>query len=286
MVWLSMVTFAGVGGLTAGQLATMHHWPILLGILFGGLVATPMGIVMGLLTIRLGNLYVALVTLTFGLLMDNLVFTNNTFVQGGVGVVLDLPSFAHTAKAYSYFALVVFILISLFVVNLRRSTTGMALTAVRSSEAAARTIGIGIVQTKVVLAALATFVAGVGGAMLAVSLQVALPTNYATLIGVVWLAVLVTQGIRTNVAALTAGLSFTLLPGLALAYLPTSFGQVPPILFGLGAVFIAKNPDGSFATLARQLRWVVLRFHRSPSEMPVEVGDDAERSGTPIGVDR
>ncbi len=85
MVWLCMVTFGGVGGLATGQLATVHHWPVLLAVLAGGIVALPMGIIIGILTIRLGNLYVALVTLTFGLLMENLVFNRQTFLNNGLG---------------------------------------------------------------------------------------------------------------------------------------------------------------------------------------------------------
>ncbi len=284
MVWLCMVTFAGVGGLAAGQLASMHHWPILAAVLMGGLIATPMGIIIGLLTIRLGDLYVALVTLTFGLLMENLVFSRNTFLQEGIGVNLNLPSFAHTAKAFTYVALVGFIIISLFIVNLRRSTTGMALTAVRSTETASRTIGVSVLQMKVVIAGLATFVAGVGGAMLALSLGVALPANYATLGGVVWLAVLVTQGIRSNIASLIAGLTFTLLPGIALAYLPTSFGQVPPILFGLGAIFIAKNPDGALAVQARQLRGVIARVRRPSPQLAPQSNLAADPPSVQAGV--
>jgi branched-chain amino acid transport system permease protein len=285
MVWLCMVTFAGVGGLVAGQFATVHGWPLPAAILAGGIVATPMGIIIGLLTIRLGDLYVALVTLTFALLMENLVFSRNEFLQQGIGVNLNMPSFAHSAKAFTYFGLIVFAIISVFIVNLRRSTTGMALTAVRSTETASRTIGVSVLQMKVIIAGLATFVAGVGGAMLAVSLGVALPANYATLGGVVWLAVLVTQGIRSNIAALIAGLAFTLLPGVMLAYAPTSFGQIPPILFGLGAIFIAKNPDGALAQQARQLQWVLARLRRPrPQLAPAEGNLASERPGIPSGV--
>ena len=75
MLWLCQITFAGVGALTTGQLATNHGWPVLLAVLAGGVIAMLMGVVVGLLSIRLGDLYVALVTLTFGLLMENLVFT-------------------------------------------------------------------------------------------------------------------------------------------------------------------------------------------------------------------
>ena len=89
MVWLCMVTFAGVGAVTAAQLATNHGWPVLLAVVAGGMVALPMGVIIGLLTIRLGDLYVALVTLTFGLLMENLVFSRNLFLHHGLGVNLN-----------------------------------------------------------------------------------------------------------------------------------------------------------------------------------------------------
>jgi branched-chain amino acid transport system permease protein len=71
----------------------------------------------------------------------------------------------------------------------------------------------------------------------------------------VWLATLVTLGIRSNVAALTAGLSATLLAGVVSYYLPISFGNVTPILFGLGAIGVAKFPNGIMTENARQVRW-------------------------------
>jgi branched-chain amino acid transport system permease protein len=286
MVWLCMATFAGVGGLATGQLATSHGWPVLAAIFMGGLIALPIGVIIGLLTIRLGTLYVALVTLTFGLLMENLVFSRNTFLNQGIGVNLNRPSFAQSDRAFVYLGLIIFIIVALFIVNIRRSTTGLALTAVRWTEPASKTIGISVLQMKVVVAGLAAFVAGVGGALLAVEQGVALPSNYATLIGVVWLAVLVTQGIRSNVAALIAGLFSTILPGIALAYLPTSFGQFPPILFGLGAIALAQNPDGVLAMQARQIRDLTMRFKR-PQPPPVTGAPvDAEQPEVGLGVAR
>ena len=55
-----------------------------------------MGVLLGLLCIRLGDLYVALVTLTFGLLMENLVFTRDEFTNLGNGVAIPRPAFAHS----------------------------------------------------------------------------------------------------------------------------------------------------------------------------------------------
>lgn len=272
MVWLCIATFGGVGGITAAQLASNHGWPVLAAVVAGGIVALPMGVLIGLLTIRLGDLYVALVTLTFGLLMENLVFSQSFFLNDGIGVNMSPPSFATSSKALAYVGLAVFAIVAAFIVNLRRSSTGMALTAVRWSEPASKTIGVSVLQMKVVVAGIAAFVAGVGGALLAVTLGVALPANYSTLGGVIWLAVLVTIGIRSNIAALIAGLTFTLLPGIASTYLPSWFAQVPPLLFGLGAIGIAKNPDGILAVQARQLRSLLGKLRstrpKSPSGTP------------------
>jgi branched-chain amino acid transport system permease protein len=255
-------------------------------VLAGGIVALPMGIIIGLLTIRLGDLYVALVTLTFGLLMESLVFSRNFFLNNGVGVNVSPPQFASSSKALAYLGLVAFIVLALFIVNLRSSTTGMALTAVRWSEPGSKTIGISVLQMKVVVAGIAAFVAGIGGALLAVTLGNALPTNYSTLGGVIWLAVLVTMGIRSNVAALVAGLTFTLLPAIATTYLPTWFAQLPPLLFGLGAIGIARYPDGVFAVQARQLQTLMARLRSSPRNTPAELPShgrplDAPASGFP-----
>jgi len=254
MVWLCQATFAGVGALSTAQLATVHGWPLPLAVIGGGLIAAPMGVVIGLLSIRLGDVYLALVTLTFGLLMENLVFTRNTFSRLGNGVALARPGIAHSDRALTYLGLIVFAVVALAVVNMRRSTTGLALGAVRTSRPAAQTLGISVVMTKVLVAGLAAFVAAIGGALFALAAGIALPSQFTSLTGLVWLAVVVTLGIRSTVAALLAGLTFTLLPGVAQVYLPHAFASVPALLFGLGAVVVAKYPEGSLAMSARQIR--------------------------------
>ena len=82
-----------------------HGWPVLAAVIGGGVVAAAIGVVIGLLTIRLGNLYVALVTLTFGLLMERLVFNLKDFSQFGAGVAVARPEFAISDRAFTYMAL-------------------------------------------------------------------------------------------------------------------------------------------------------------------------------------
>jgi branched-chain amino acid transport system permease protein len=262
MIWLCQAGFAGVGAIGAAQLATNHGWNPLAACLVAALIAVPIGIGIGLLTIRLGNLYVALATLSFGLLGETLVFTRNIFYQDGIGVALDRPSFLTGDRDFAYFCLAVFIVLSIIVVNLRRSTTGLALAAVRYSEPASRMLGLSVLTMKLIAAGVSTFIAALGGALLAMDSGSALPTSYATFTGLVWLAILVTNGVRSITAALLAGLLFTIMPGVFTTYLPAGVGDVPTLLFGLGAVFVAVNPDGVIAQNVRQFQSVAATIAR------------------------
>jgi branched-chain amino acid transport system permease protein len=260
MIWLSQIIFAGVGALGTAQFVIGWHLPVLVAIVPAALVAAAVGAVMALLTVRLGDLYVGLVTLSFGLLVETLVFTRLRFAQDGLGVVVSPPGFAHSDFVLAYLAFGVFLLAGLVVVNLRRSTTGLALSAVRDSEPAARTLGLSVVQMKVLAAALAAFVAAVGGGFLAIDSGVAQPTSYDVFLGLVWLAVVVTAGVRSVTAAALAGLAFAVLPGVFASYVPARLGDVPSLLFGLGAVLIAVTPDGVLAANVQVIRRLAARF--------------------------
>ncbi len=142
-------------------------------------------------------------------------------------------------------------MIAILIVNLRRSTTGLALNAVRWSENASRTMGLSVIQMKMLVSGLAAFVAGVGGGLYAVGHKQAIPLDYATLAGLVWLAVLVTFGVRSNIAALLAGCVFALSP----AFVQT----VPATELHLGAA-----PDPALRSRCR-LRRPEPGGHRAPA---------------------
>ena len=120
---------------------------------------------------------------------------------------------------------------------------------------------------KVIAGGLAALIAGIGGGLLAVSQTTFQPSEFATFAGIVWLAVLVTIGVRSTAAALVAGLAFVMLPALSQAYLPAWTANLMPVLFGLGAISAAKYPDGILAEQSRRLRRLLLK------RMPDQLGD-------------
>ncbi|MBB4776100.1 ABC transporter permease [Actinomadura livida] len=286
MIWLCQITFAGLGALTAAELATTYGWHPLAAVAAGALPVVVLGVVIGLLTLKLGDLYVALVTLTFGLLVQTLVFTRDRFYNYGQGVAMPRPGFAEDDRVFAYLTLAAFALIALFIVNFRRSTAGLAMAAVRWSEDGARTVGLSIVRTKLLVSAMAACIAAVGGGFLAMNAQAAMLDTYNVFGGLVWLAVLVTIGSRSPVAALVAGLGFHFLPGVFQTHLPSAWAEVPVLLFGVGAIMVAKDPDGVLAMHARQLRGLVDRWARHrPAASPAPLAATASAS-EPTGGER
>jgi branched-chain amino acid transport system permease protein len=281
IVWLCQITFAGIGAVVTAELATKHGWSVLLAVLVGGLVCAVLGAVIGFATLRLGDLYVALVTLAFGLLVDNLIFQINSINNFGAGITVPPPAFATTNTTLSWLELAIFCVLALVVATLRRSTFGFAVSAVRWSEPAARMTGLSVVSTKVWVSALAATAAGIGGGLIAIYTAAAVPQSFATFSGLIWLAVLVTIGVRSTSAALIAGLSFAFIPEIFATYLPTSWGEVPPALFGLGAVLVARNPEGTLAMHARQLEQLLSRRQRGRSLVDVITEQTAELGGGP-----
>jgi len=258
---LAQLSFAAIGALTACELSTYHGWPVLLGVLAGGIVAVPFGIAIALPAMRWAGLYLALGTLAFAFLVDNLIFTIPRYNNFGSGPSLARPSLGgftfSSDRSFFYLTVVVFAVIGFFVIRLRSSTQGLLLGAVRGSERASASIGYSTVRAKLALFAISSFVAGIGGGMYAAYSGRAAPSQFAAMVGVTLMAVVVTMGTRSVLAALLAGIAFSVMPQLFSYYLSPTWQQVPAILFGLGAIGLSNEPRGVLvhaATTARRLR--------------------------------
>ena len=296
MVSLSQATFVTASAFTVGWLVN-HEWsadvPIVtangrttfvFALLGGTLVAAAAGALVAIPVRRLGALALALATLALAFVADLTVFQLDSVRNGSRGWAVphvsrdftDIETFGERNLSFGPFdfvesrhlavlALVVFGLVTLLLYNLRRSPSGRAMLAVRSSEVAARTVGIAPTRSKVALFALSAGIAGLGGGLLAV---VNSPVNNAStpaFIGLIWLAVTVTFGIRRPGGALLAGLAFATVSALleliaGWRFMPdfmedlAGSSSLPAILFGLGAINLAKNPDGVLALAGVQRR--------------------------------
>jgi ABC-type branched-subunit amino acid transport system ATPase component/branched-subunit amino acid ABC-type transport system permease component len=288
MVSLGQATFVTASAFTVGYLVNtkfgftiplvMHDGRVgfFFAVIAGAAVAAAVGAVIAIPVRRLGPLALALATLSLAFVAELTVFQLEAVRNGSRGwpvpplnletfeAALPLGPFDFTdPRTMAMLALVVFGVITLIIRNLQRSASGRAMLAVRSSEVAARTSGIGADWAKVSVFAVSAAIAGVGGGLLAV---VNSPVNNRTapaFIGLIWLAVTVTFGIRRPGGALLAGLAFATFTDLlqvitGWGFMPawaaslTNTTQLAAILFGIGAINLAKNPDGVLALVGTQ----------------------------------
>ena len=116
------------------------------------------------------------------------------------------------------------------------------------------TIGINVRGARVAIFAVGSAIAGLGGVLVGVQQGAVGIFDFALLIGLVWLAVVVTVGVRGFRGALVAGIMFTLFPAL-FSYVDISgIGQLPTVLFGLGAIGLAREPRGFIYEMESRIR--------------------------------
>ncbi len=252
LISLCQITLAGIGAFAAARLAAEAGWPVWLAILVGALFAVPFGLLVALPSLRIGDLYLALLTLGFALLIEQLVWTRNTYENFGAGIHMDRPFGLGITDRVEMYAIVavVFAIVALAIVNLKRATSGLVFAAIRSSEPASMTSGISIVRAKLVLFGVSAFVAGLGGALYATVVGSATPRSFNALIGIIWLAIVVTWGVRSVVGAVLAGMIFAIAPTrLSIILVLVFFLVVSGFLTRLALQGAYRNVLGALAML-------------------------------------
>ncbi|OAA27813.1 ABC-type branched-chain amino acid transport system, ATPase component [Frankia sp. EI5c] len=252
MVSLAQVAFVLAGAFTAGILIS-HDVPYLIALLAGVAVAAVTGAIVALPTRRLGGLPLALSTLALAYIGQNLLFQIHDISNGSGGWALTAPDLGlvDTANPRWLVALLL-VLLGLtiwFVHALRGSSTGRAMLAVRSSDVGAQTNGIAVGRMKLLVFVISAAIAGFGGVLLATSKGRVTNTDYDAFVGLFWLATTITFSIRRPAGAVLAGLVTVLAPQ-AFESIPDS-PHFMQILFGLGAIGLARDPDGALAAISR-----------------------------------
>ena len=117
-------------------------------------------------------------------------------------------------------------------------------------------------------------IAGLGGILYAIVTGQFGSTDAPALTGFLWLAVVVTQGVRRPGGVIVAGLLSALVPQL-FNYVSTS-AYIPAVLFGLGGIVLAQQPDGALAQLAEKRYLRRLRRRQREVITAVEAAEHSE----------
>lgn len=167
---LGQAGFQALGAYSVILLTSECGIPLPVSIILGGLIAAFFGFLIGFPTLKLEGDYLAIVTLAFGEII-RVVLVNLKGITGGPNgkqfSTVFTTSLDHGA-AISYLSVIgSLVLIIVLLQNFLRSTYGRAILAVREDPVAANSNGIGVFRYKMIGFVIASFIAGVGGALYA-----------------------------------------------------------------------------------------------------------------------
>ena len=224
MVSLCQFVLAAVGSWVALRLSYATSIPFPLLLLIAGVITGLIGILIGLPALRLSGLYLALITLmaagAITIVLRTTQFPNGgegffgNSAAGGASSLLPRPSLAQSDTGYYRYCVVVAIVMFLLAGWHVRGKAGRAWAAIRQSQATAVASGVNTTLYKLWAFALASFMAGVAGALLAAAAGGVTVQQFPVSNSVLLLAVVLMGGVYSIWGAVVAALLLRVLPVL------------------------------------------------------------------------
>ncbi len=160
--------------------ATVHHgWSFWTALLCGTLLAGFSGLLLGLPALRLGQFTLAMVTVGYAFVAQDLANNLKSLTDGGDGLVgVEMPAPFDSLNRYYWLVLSGAVLVYILSRNLVRSPFGRASKAVEQSSVAAQSLGISVYVTKLRAFAVSSAIAGLAGGLYAPLLSVVAPDAF------------------------------------------------------------------------------------------------------------
>jgi branched-chain amino acid transport system permease protein len=149
--------------------------PVWISIVFGTLVATGLGIIPGLISLRLSGSYLALATLTLPIILSTVILyvLPQELTGGDVGLFVSPLTKDPILEYYTVFVILLFSL--LFVWKITSSKVGLFFRIIREDEEVAKASGINTYLYKILAFILCGFLAGLSGSLYSFCVQVISP---------------------------------------------------------------------------------------------------------------
>jgi branched-chain amino acid transport system permease protein len=284
MVSLGQGAVLAMGAWVAARMLFGTGLPFPLVILAAGLITMVLGTLVGLPALRMSGLYLALITLMLAgaitVVLNNINFPNGGHgFTGYNGALLHIPairrpSIATTDPAFFRYSVIVAVLMFLLVWVHLRGRPGRAWAAIRQSEAASLAGGINTTLYKLWAFALASFITGVAGALVAAQYRYLNSLTFHTSDSITLLAVVLMGGAYSMTGAVVAAFLYQFLQQLL-----NDWGVSPDwltILFGIGVLQVLTTaPRGIVEQMPKDIARLI-RFIRGRFGRPAPARESAE----------
>ncbi len=217
LVSLGQAAFMGLGAYTVAIMQSRWGTPFALNLLAGGVVAMVGGIIVGIPSLRVKGLYLAIATIAASFIAHFL-FANLKITGGTAGLSLaparifgiDLD----TSFRLYWLIMPVMVLMLLGAANVFRTRIGRAFIAIRDRDISAEVLGIPLLRYKLLSFGLSSFYAGVAGGLWAYFFRVVTPESFPLTMSIFFLAAIIVGGMGSILGAILGAVFMTMVPEL------------------------------------------------------------------------
>lgn len=258
LISLGTAGFMGLGAYLAAYFFSDLGQSFWIALLAAVMIPTLLGIVVGLISLRIAGLYLAIATLCVSEILLK-TFEQFSDITGGMtGKKAAYPVlFGIALKKNGAYVVVVcaLVLVMMLTWSLVNGQFGRALHAMRGSEAAAQAMGINLLKYRLTVFAIATAYAGLAGAMYAFFTRGVYPNTWVLAFSLYILASVVIGGVRSIYGTILGGFVVWAMSDLFLKRFTTWLsGQFPMLSF-------LSNPTNIAYILTGVLIIVVILFY-------------------------
>ena len=226
----------GIGGFGAGILTQNHGLPYAVALPIAGLAAAGGAVAIGLPSFRIKGLYLAVVTLTFGIAAERYIFRLNAVAGYAKG--LDLPRMeAHTVMLWALLILVGSIVVAR---RVTASKAGRAMLVLHHDETVAASWGIAPNHYKLLAFGLSGFLAGCAGVTYATLIQHITSDAFGADLSIILVAMAIVGGLGSIPGVIAGSILFALLPEI----LKDAKVWIPFIQYSILLAVIMLLPQG------------------------------------------
>lgn len=213
---LGQGAFMGVGAYTAVWLADTWSLPLLVTLPAAGLVTAAVGVVVGLPSLRVKGLYLAIATMAASVIL-HFVFVHWEAVTGGNNghnlAHADLLGWRLNTDLRMYWVVMPLTVAAVVAArNLLRTRVGRAFIAVRDRDISAEVLGVNLLHYKLMSFGISSFYAGCAGALWAYFFKVVTPESFPLEMSIFYLAAIIVGGMGTVLGPIVGAAFMTLVP--------------------------------------------------------------------------
>jgi len=241
LISLGTAGFMGLAAYMSAYFTTDMGIPFELSMLLAVLIPTLVGLLIGLVSLKIEGFYLSIATLAVAEIMKKTFEEFDVFTNGFSGKTADYPTLLGTFEldraGMYYFVVATLVIVMLLTYNMMNGRLGRALNAMRGSEAASQAMGVNLLNHRLIAFAIATMYASIAGVLYVHFIKYSYPTIWSLKLSLDFLAMIIIGGLRSIYGTLLGAIIVFAVPDLFLKQIPF-FSEMSYVLNGVLIILV------------------------------------------------